>query len=70
MIHETVRRMINTLVIDLIEQSTRRHCRGRARSASTTCAPRRRWSAFSPELRAEQRELKCSCASISTATTR
>ena len=42
-IHETVRRMINTLIVDLVEHHAQQHRRTAAVTASTTCAPRRRW---------------------------
>jgi dGTPase len=57
MIHETVRRMINTLVVDLTEESTRRI----AATAPTTIDEVRQAGpliAFSPELRAEADVLK------------
>jgi len=57
LIHETVRRMINTLVLDLIEQSSANIAAAAPQSidAVRAAAP---LVAFSPAVRAEQQELK------------
>jgi dGTPase len=57
LIHETVRRMINTLVVDLVEQTRANLARHRPQSLDELrlCPP---LAAFSPELRAEHLELK------------
>ncbi|MBI2307207.1 MAG: deoxyguanosinetriphosphate triphosphohydrolase [Rhodocyclales bacterium] len=57
LIHETVRRMINTLVCDLVQTTAAnvaRHCPG-SLDALRTCP---QLAAFSPELAEENRELK------------
>jgi dGTPase len=57
LIHETVRRMINTLIIDLVEQSgknIRKAAPGNLEEVRSTSA----LVSFSPEIRAEQQELK------------
>ncbi len=57
LIHETVRRMINTLVVDLLEQTRRNLARHRPSSpdAVRACPT---LAAFSPEVREESLELK------------
>ena len=57
LIHETVRRMINTLVVDLLEQTRRNLAAHGPRSLDDVraCPP---LAAFSPEIRAEALELK------------
>jgi len=57
LIHETVRRMINTLVVDLLEQTRRNIARHDPRGidAVRACPP---LAAFSAEVLAEHRELK------------
>ncbi len=57
LIHETVRRMINTLVVDLVDQTRANLAQHRPQSLDELrhCPP---MAAFSPELRAEHLELK------------
>lgn len=57
LIHETVRRMINTLVVDLLEQTRRNIAVHRPQSLDDVraCPP---LAAFSPDIRAEALELK------------
>ena len=57
LIHETVRRMINTLVVDLLEQTRRNIAEHRPRSIDDVraCPP---LAAFSAEIQAQHRELK------------
>jgi dGTPase len=57
LIHETVRRMINTLVLDLVEQTRRNLAQHKPESIDEVraCPP---LAAFSPEVREESRELK------------
>ncbi|HNQ04159.1 MAG TPA: deoxyguanosinetriphosphate triphosphohydrolase [Thiobacillaceae bacterium] len=57
LIHETVRRMINTLVVDLVEQTRRNLERHRPKSIDDVrqCPP---LAAFSPAVREESLELK------------
>ncbi len=57
LIHETVRRMINTLVVDLVDQTRANLARHRPQSLDELrhCPP---MAAFSPEQRAEHLELK------------
>jgi len=57
LIHETVRRMINTLVIDLIEQSGQ-NIRAAAPQSIDEVRKSGALISFSPEVRAEQHELK------------
>jgi len=56
-IHETVRRMINTLILDLVENSSRNIAKARPNSIEAVRAlpP---LIGFSPRIRAEQQELK------------
>ena len=70
MIHETVRRMINTLVVDLIDESNAAHRRGGARSRSMTCARAAPLIAFSATLRARPTSSNASCTTICIVTTR
>ena len=57
LIHETVRRMINTLVIDLVEQSGQ-NIRAAAPQSIDEVRLAGALISFSPEVRAEQQELK------------
>jgi dGTPase len=57
LIHETVRRMINTLVVDMVEQTRRNLAEHQPASSDDVraCPP---LAAFSPEVRAQSLELK------------
>ena len=69
LIHETIRRMINTLVTDLIRE-TEKNIRSHAvRDIWLMCGNAPAIAAFSAEMHEQNRELKPFCARISTATT-